>query len=228
MPAHRPASPEIGSIPPPPQKRSFVEAVVDEALEPHLLPGVEEVGVPRVDTAGAELHRSLRSSDPPTCPPGPRTALRLRIGFRVLGRPERGGRGMCPRDVRGSRRVAARLALPIDTEGGWILVRSGECGPGTCGDAGAGGGVRRDRRRPRVRCPGLAGRRRRGGGRDLLLPVVRNRAADGAWQHWQQNDNAPPLEIASDCFPARGPYSSDDRGVVRSQMREIAGIGVRP
>jgi len=50
---------------------------------------------------------------------------------------------------------------------------------------------------------------------------------DGTWQHWQQNDNTPPFEIASDWFPARGPYSSADGYVVRSQMREIASIGVQ-
>jgi glycoprotein endo-alpha-1,2-mannosidase len=52
-------------------------------------------------------------------------------------------------------------------------------------------------------------------------------AADGEWQHWQQNDHAPPFELASDWFPARGPYSSSDAYVVRSQMREIASIGVQ-
>jgi glycoprotein endo-alpha-1,2-mannosidase len=50
---------------------------------------------------------------------------------------------------------------------------------------------------------------------------------DGSWEHWSQNGNTPPLEIASDWFPARGPYSSSDPFVVRSQMREIAAIGVQ-
>ena len=52
-------------------------------------------------------------------------------------------------------------------------------------------------------------------------------ARDGAWQHWQQNGNAPPAQIASGWFPARGPYSSSDLTVVRAQMREIASIGVQ-
>ena len=50
---------------------------------------------------------------------------------------------------------------------------------------------------------------------------------DGAWQHWAQNGNAPPAEIASNWFPTRGPYSSTDASVLRSQMREIAGVGIR-
>jgi hypothetical protein len=52
-------------------------------------------------------------------------------------------------------------------------------------------------------------------------------ARDGAWQHWQQNGNAPPGGIASGWYPARGPYSSSDPSVVRSQMAEIAAAGVR-
>jgi len=50
---------------------------------------------------------------------------------------------------------------------------------------------------------------------------------DGAWQHWQQNGNSPPGQIASNWFPVRGPYSSSDAGLVRAQMREIAATGVR-
>jgi len=50
---------------------------------------------------------------------------------------------------------------------------------------------------------------------------------DGQWQHWQQNGNRPPTQIASDWFPARGPYSSSDAAVVRAQMNEIAAMGIR-
>jgi len=52
-------------------------------------------------------------------------------------------------------------------------------------------------------------------------------ARDGSWQHWQQNGNTPPAQIASGWYPARGPYSSSDMAVVRAQMREIASMGVR-
>lgn len=51
-------------------------------------------------------------------------------------------------------------------------------------------------------------------------------AADGAWLHWGQGGNAPPTQIGSDFYPARGPYSSGSRSVVRSQMREIAAAGI--
>jgi len=50
---------------------------------------------------------------------------------------------------------------------------------------------------------------------------------DGAWQHWQQHDNAPPAQIASGWFPIRGAYSSSDPAVVRAQMHEIASSGVQ-
>jgi hypothetical protein len=51
-------------------------------------------------------------------------------------------------------------------------------------------------------------------------------ARDGAWGHWGQRDNLPPVGIASAFYPARGPYSSADPGVVRAQMREIAAAGI--
>ena len=50
---------------------------------------------------------------------------------------------------------------------------------------------------------------------------------DGAYQHWQQNEHAPPTDIASDFYPARGTYSSSNPAVLRAQMREIAGSGVQ-
>jgi glycoprotein endo-alpha-1,2-mannosidase len=61
----------------------------------------------------------------------------------------------------------------------------------------------------------------------FYYPWYGTEARDGRWEHWSQNDNTPPLEIASDWFPARGPYSSSDVVVVRSQMREIASVGVQ-
>ena len=46
----------VGSAaqPPLPQRPKLVQAVADEAGEPDLLPGVDEVGVTRVDAAGAQ------------------------------------------------------------------------------------------------------------------------------------------------------------------------------
>ena len=50
--------------------------------------------------------------------------------------------------------------------------------------------------------------------------------ADDAWLHWAQGGNQPPRTIASNFYPARGPYSSGSTAVVRAQMREIAATGV--
>jgi glycoprotein endo-alpha-1,2-mannosidase len=61
----------------------------------------------------------------------------------------------------------------------------------------------------------------------FYYPWYGTEAHDGSWQHWQQHGNTPPSQIASDWFPARGPYSSADPHVVRSQMRDIASIGVQ-
>jgi glycoprotein endo-alpha-1,2-mannosidase len=49
---------------------------------------------------------------------------------------------------------------------------------------------------------------------------------DGSWLHWSQNAHLPPDDLPSSFYPARGPYSSSDPAVVRSQMREIARTGV--
>jgi hypothetical protein len=46
-------------------------------------------------------------------------------------------------------------------------------------------------------------------------------ALDGGYTHWQQGYHLPPLDIASNFYPARGPYSSASRLVVGAQMREI-------
>jgi len=61
----------------------------------------------------------------------------------------------------------------------------------------------------------------------FYYPWYGTAARDGGWQHWQQHNNTPPTQIASDWFPARGPYSSSDPAVVRAQMREIAAMGVQ-
>ena len=79
---------------------------------------------------------------------------------------------------------------------------------------------------PAAGAPGAPG----GGAGEIAIfyyPWYGTEQHDGTWQHWQQNDNTPPFGIASDWFPARGPYSSADASVVRSQMREIASIGVQ-
>jgi hypothetical protein len=51
-------------------------------------------------------------------------------------------------------------------------------------------------------------------------------ARDGAYEHWQQRAHRPPLDIASNYFPTRGAYSSDDPRVLAAQMREIAAAGI--
>ena len=49
---------------------------------------------------------------------------------------------------------------------------------------------------------------------------------DGAYQHWGQDGHAPPNDIASSYYPARGLYSSSDRSVVGDQMTEIRNAGI--
>lgn len=49
---------------------------------------------------------------------------------------------------------------------------------------------------------------------------------DGEWLHWSQGQHQPPLGIGSTYYPSRGPYSSADAALVRTQMREIAETGI--
>jgi hypothetical protein len=50
---------------------------------------------------------------------------------------------------------------------------------------------------------------------------------DGSFLHWNQRGHAPPVDLATTYYPARGVYSSSDWKLLRSQMKEIAGSGVR-
>jgi glycoprotein endo-alpha-1,2-mannosidase len=60
----------------------------------------------------------------------------------------------------------------------------------------------------------------------FYYPWYGTAARDGGWQHWNQLGHRPPLDVASNFYPARGAYSSDDVRVVRAQMTQIARTGV--
>jgi hypothetical protein len=60
----------------------------------------------------------------------------------------------------------------------------------------------------------------------FFYPWYGTPARDGGYEHWGQRGLAPPDEIASNFFPARGIYSSSDPTVLRSQVRDIAAAGV--
>ena len=49
---------------------------------------------------------------------------------------------------------------------------------------------------------------------------------DGGYEHWLQGGHAPPFDVGSVFFPARGAYSSSDPRVVAAQMHDLAGAGV--
>src|SRR6266536_1453680 len=49
---------------------------------------------------------------------------------------------------------------------------------------------------------------------------------DGQYAHWTQGGHTPPFDIASQFFPARGPYSSGDPRILRAQMHDIAAAGI--
>jgi glycoprotein endo-alpha-1,2-mannosidase len=60
----------------------------------------------------------------------------------------------------------------------------------------------------------------------FFYPWYSNPAHDGGYAHWQQGNHAPPLDVASAFYPARGAYSSGSRRVLAAQMREIRRAGV--
>src|SRR3954468_8497962 len=60
----------------------------------------------------------------------------------------------------------------------------------------------------------------------FFYPWYGNAAVDGSYLHWQQSGHAPPTDIASSFYPARGLYSSGERKVLAGQMAEIARAGV--
>jgi glycoprotein endo-alpha-1,2-mannosidase len=60
----------------------------------------------------------------------------------------------------------------------------------------------------------------------FFYPWYSNPQHDGQYAHWTQGGHLPPFDVASRFFPARGPYSSGDPRVLRSQMRDIASAGV--
>jgi hypothetical protein len=60
----------------------------------------------------------------------------------------------------------------------------------------------------------------------FYYPWYATPAADGSWDHWNQNWHRPPTDVYSRFYPAGGPYSSSDPAVLERQMAEISGAGV--
>ena len=60
----------------------------------------------------------------------------------------------------------------------------------------------------------------------FYYPWYATAASDGAYVHWSQRGHAPPNDIASAYYPARGLYSSADRVVVAQQMDDIENAGI--
>jgi Glycosyl hydrolase family 99 len=49
---------------------------------------------------------------------------------------------------------------------------------------------------------------------------------DGGYAHWAQNGHAPPVDIASNFYPAYGPYSSSNAAVIAAQVTELQRAGI--
>jgi hypothetical protein len=60
----------------------------------------------------------------------------------------------------------------------------------------------------------------------FFYPWYGTAARDGAYAHWGQLGHAPPDDIASSYYPARGLYSSSDALVLAAQMAEIRRAGI--
>jgi hypothetical protein len=60
----------------------------------------------------------------------------------------------------------------------------------------------------------------------FYYPWYGTSSADGSYQHWSQDNHAPPNDIASAYYPAIGLYSSSDTLVIDAQMGEIRAAGI--
>ena len=60
----------------------------------------------------------------------------------------------------------------------------------------------------------------------FYYPWWGTKKVDGKFFHWSQFGHAPPTDLATTFYPARGPYSSSDGDVVRAQMDDIKQAGV--
>ena len=60
----------------------------------------------------------------------------------------------------------------------------------------------------------------------FYYPWYGTSTVDGSFQHWAQRGHAPPNDIASSYYPARGLYSSSDRLVTGAQMDEMRAAGI--
>jgi hypothetical protein len=60
----------------------------------------------------------------------------------------------------------------------------------------------------------------------FFYPWYATASRDGSFVHWSQAGHAPPDDIASSYYPARGLYSSADRLVLGRQMEEIRAAGI--
>src|SRR5439155_26734493 len=67
-----------------------------------------------------------------------------------------------------------------------------------------------------------------GGGKvsAFYYPWYSTASRDGSYAHWGQRGHAPPDDIASAYYPARGLYSSSDRLVLGAQMDDVARAGI--
>src|SRR2546430_1081288 len=60
----------------------------------------------------------------------------------------------------------------------------------------------------------------------FYYPWYSTASHDGSYAHWGQRGHAPPDDIASAYYPARGLYSSSDRLVLGAQMDDVARAGI--
>ena len=60
----------------------------------------------------------------------------------------------------------------------------------------------------------------------FFYPWYGTPSVDGNWIHWEQNGHSPPDDIASQFYPASGPYSDGDSATLDQQMKWMADAGI--
>src|SRR4051812_20711227 len=60
----------------------------------------------------------------------------------------------------------------------------------------------------------------------FYYPWFGTTTSDGGFSHWGQGGHTPPMDIASNYYPALGVYSSSSTAVLKEQMDDVAGAGI--
>ena len=113
---------------------------------------------------------------------------------------------------------------PAVGNGYWLVASDG--GIFTFGDAPFLGSTGATPLNSADRRHGAAGQARRVESAIFYYPWYGNASDTPEWFHWSNDGHQPPVDIAANFYPARGPYSSNDFAVLQQHFAELRMAGV--